>query len=491
MCRLCAITATQFNVAVPARFKAELVHECMLRSSNDEGGQRDGWGVTDMHVTYRHTAWYMDSTPVWLPRLSTSGFLMSHLRKASMNTGHTLSENHPYVFDINGERLIAAHNGFFEGTSWTNWATGNPNTDSYRALSDLAAVLRDDPELTVEKINAWLSLYGEGSHYAVLLHWRDRLYALRGKTRTLAALPIGNGYLIHTNINLLHFMRRYVEEVYRMEMTAPSPIEDNTLVVFPLGSREVEVHTLAPQHKQPDKARWQQGTRDYSPKLPAVVNVNEKEGDGDSRYVVAESITPRRSRTEQSVSESAGTDADEFTLKDRRKYWGIIAGRLSPLRRDLSLMWIANTLGYIDDNFDPCPQTFLMQASRKEFELVMAVMTPENAAGKFMKPFSPAAMLMINLWNHLVKDGHDIDAHQALFGNHPFWLNSTFTATTEEPYKAVERWQKYVLSCISVLSSEEVRSMFDGDLLRRMIDDAVLDKHIRTASTAIILSAGS
>jgi hypothetical protein len=480
MCRLCAITATDFgDASIPTSFKAQLVHECMMRSAHDELGQKDGWGVTDGHKIWASTNWYLESAPHWLPSIRQDGIIISHLRKASGGTGRTLQENHPYRFTIGAERLYAAHNGFFAGTNWEHWNTGDPATDSWRALNDLALLMteRHTDEIDASLVNDWLSKYEVGSHYAVLLWWRNRLYAIRGRTRTLAALPIGNGYLLHTNIDVLHIMRRYVAALYEVETREPVIIKDDRLVRFEMGNPEVIVSELHPTHKAvyTQRATWQESN--YPKTTAAIVvrpasDVRESAEEPSNGYTVAASVLPRRSRTVETIAAT-----NDFPLAERRKQWSVLAGKLSPLRRDLSLMWVSSMLGYTDPTRSeyPMPQLFLTTASRKEFELAERVLLPINVEGKYEKPFSPMANLMLNWWSHIVKPGYDADLHFTLFGLRFFWLDRYYTTmaqnTDSDTVQAMRVWQTYMVRMFSQLTKGQAEKWLDMRVFKSAVKD--------------------
>src|SRR5688572_12985793 len=157
MCRLCALT---FDA--PLGVKADIMHEVMLRSCVEELGQKDGYGVTDLATVWRSPGFYLEEVPKWKKGITESGFMLSHLRKASGGTGRTELDNHPYFFDVNGETLTAMHNGYFDGAA-VKWTQGIPHTDSYQALLRLSEMMVNrvlsgaNEIITVDLINEWLS----------------------------------------------------------------------------------------------------------------------------------------------------------------------------------------------------------------------------------------------------------------------------------------------------------------------------------------------
>jgi predicted glutamine amidotransferase len=503
MCRMCLITATNFGEAlVPHDMKAQLVHECMLRVLHEDAGQRDGWGVTDMHTLWSSPQFYLDDAPIWLPKVRHDGYILSHLRKASGGTGRTRNENHPYSFKVGDQTLIAAHNGYFDGTAWTHWSNGQPATDSFRALNDLAMMMeeRNTLDIDADLINEWLSKYGEGSHYAVILHWRGDIYALRGKTRTLSALQVGNGYLLNTSHTVLRVMREYLDRLYDIKVSEPQAMTDNTMVQFKLGSTHCVVSQLHPVHTRAVvNAHWQQAVS-VSPKTSVVVPEERRSDDiVPSGYVVAPSVLPRRARTvtpDDSTTESSGEAF--LSMKQRRELWGQIAGRFSPLRRELSLMWAARSLGYLDDAGIVMQRSFLANASMKEFELVNKALLSMKEDGTFIKPFSPIAMAMINWWNHVVQDGFDLELHTEIFVSLPFWLDSRYTRLRDQEGRydntsyVMPIWTRYMLAQFGQLQRSQARRWLNLDVLARHIADLdsfdTMRKEPITVSTVAILS---
>ena len=502
---MCLITATDFGVRVPSYFKAQLVHECMLRTLHEDLGQRDGWGVTDTENIWKSPTFYLEDSPTWLPHVNNAGFIMSHLRKASGGTGHTRAENHPYTFSVNGETLIAMHNGFFEGAAWTGWKSNQPSTDSYRALLRLSTMMAEQhvDEITPELIEEWLSAYSDASHYAVVLHWKNQVYALRGKTRFLAALQIGNGYLVHTSYPVLRIMRDYVKHLYDIDTPEPNVITDNTMIRFPLGSLDIQSYALNPVHKR-DTTYSRSGADIYYPKAVVVtVHPNEKRNVGNivrsnTDYTTAPSVTNNRTVRTQQQPDAETTPSSVATgasLKERRRMWSTLAGKFAPLRRELSTMYAASALGYVDDLNRPQINSFIVKTSMKELELINHVFFPINANGSSTKPFSATSMCMINWWNHIVRDGYDIDVHIELFGAKPFWLDTHYTlikndaGNLHDSTVVMPIWTSYMLRLFSSLNKHQIYTWLDTRILERILAENSPIDEPRTESTAMILSA--
>lgn len=488
MCRLCAITTTQLVDGGGALIdiKAQLMHECMMRSSHEEGGQKDGWGVTDMLMTWKNTSWYFEDTPTWLNDISTDDIIMSHLRKASAGTGRTVRDNHPYEFDVNGEQLTALHNGFFDGAGWTNWSADTPNTDSYRALNALVGLLQesDNGDITPEMISEWLSVYTDASHYALMIHWRGVLHIMRGNTRTLHALQLGNGYLVHTSLQVLDQMRQYVRVLYGIDTPASVIVPVNTLVKLKPGSILVSSAPLNIRHvpTQSYQTRWDTNVH---PKANVIVPASNQGSDisgADNSIIVAPSVTPRLARTDAGLEHLMTRPLQPpatFTLRERRRRWSLIAGELSPLRKELSTFWAASALGYVSETtHEPLTHTFRVYATEREFDLIQAIFLPRTVDGGFIKPFAPVAMTMINWWNHLVVPEYDADVHLTLFGTQFFWLNTYYTRMRDDDGKydntavIMRAWIGYMLRTIeSRLIAEQITKWLDVKTLSAIVDN--------------------
>jgi len=306
MCRLCLLTATNIGPEV----KKEIAHETLMRASHGDAGQRDGWGVTDGRRITRSVNWYFEDVPTWKHELFGDGFLLGHLRKASAGTRRTVAECHPYTFETNHGPLIAAHNGYFDGGRYTGWSNDMPGTDSYRALNQLALLINEQgvAELKPEIITDWLSTFYDTSHYAVMLLWRDRAYVVRGRTRPLSALRVGNGYLFHTDATVTKFMQDYIRAMYpSIEVgDAVQHVRDDIMISLSLGSPYVDMHVLKIEHT---KRQYTQTVWETNPKTPAVttagnqlVRVGEVNDAATPRiYTVAPSVTKPRANAGTAV----------------------------------------------------------------------------------------------------------------------------------------------------------------------------------------------
>ncbi len=485
MCRLCLITTTELpDAGIDIQhFKAQLMHECMLRSSHEDGGQKDGWGVTDTQNIWRSTDWYFEDTPVWMRGINAQGIMFSHLRKASAGTGRTERDQHPYIFTVGGDQLIAVHNGYFDGTAHTGWSATTPNTDSYRALAELATMLekKHAARITREIMNEWLSSFTDASHYALMIHWRDEVYLTRGNTRTLHGLPLGNGYLVHTSLPVVKQMRDYVQKLYDLETPEIVAVPINSLIRMRPGSLEVNTYALDIKHLRVQQAVWANSYPKANVTVPDRGSVNTSVVGDD--YVIAPSVTtPRPARTSTALVSSVTppiTAPAAFTLKERRTHWSLTSGKLSPLRKSLSTYWAASVLGYVNEKTaEPLTHTFLVYASKAEFDLVEAVLLPRTSEGTFLKPFSPIAMNMINWWNHLVNPGFDQEVHQELFGTRFFWLDTYYTRMKDDVGKynnsgiVMRAWTSYMLRLFAnVLDRQQINKWLDTKVLAAMLDE--------------------
>lgn len=475
MCRLCAMTS---SAAVSAELKLNVMHEIMLRTSRDEGGQNDGWGVTDGRNIWKSPIPYFEDVPTWIHKAETDRFLISHVRRASTNTQRTVLENHPYAFDINGEALIAAHNGWMEAATWKDWRAGSPQTDSWRALNDLANFLREGEEPSPELFNKWLSMYSTGSHYAFLLLWRNELLAIRGNTRTLHLLPVADGYLLHTSLPALQFANKYLNQMYDLPLSTPLRMLDNTYLKFRYGDPNYESYALDPKH--PVAKSVHQGYTWNDPKkveASEVVPVGEKRGDDEGVY--APSVTsprvshrkkivdPEQLKDTQPLALLPGTDA---ALKRKKEKWSQLAGKLSPMRASLSRFWVSHILGFVDDKGEPSEE-LLQKCTITDLEVLEEILFPREKEGT--KIFSDAACIMLNWWNHCVIPTWDVRAHSYLFGTEFFWINPKYIEVDgkpADPYVASATWIKDVSNSIldDVNSGEfPVSKWFDMDKVRK------------------------
>jgi hypothetical protein len=484
VCRLCLASFTN----APPGVKADIVHEILMRAANGDGGQRDGYGVSDMHGTVHSANWYYECIPTWKKQLDDSAWIMAHLRKASAGTQRTINEAHPYTFKTKFGTLHAAHNGYFAGTKYLNWSSGQPGTDSFRALSDLARLIdqQESNIITADLVNEWLSLYADDSHYAVMLHLGAHSYVLRGKTRPMAALRVGNGYIFHTDYAVLRQMEQYIPAMHDLEVPDRTiTLGDNMLVRVSLGRDKVILSELHPQHTKPTYGTT---TWHTDPKQSAATAVNQNVDDtrrGAGSYIVADTVTPPRPQKGLPVPaptalaalvRSTQNNIRESTLSERRSLWTAIVGKLSPMRRELALLWVSSILGYTaEDEESPLLRNFLQHATVTEFAAVETVLFPINAEGKWTKPFTPIAHMQLNWWNHVVKDGTDAALHIKLLGNNWFWLDPLFvrirSEDSKEQYAAFLAWQSYMLQMFSNMTKAEKHRFLDVEKLQRMVTD--------------------
>lgn len=504
MCRLCAATMTRINGVDDPLFKPSLVHEMMLRSSSEDGGQNDGWGATDGDHIVRSGYPYIEDAPTWLKTINPSNFIMTHIRKASAQTARTVQENHPYSFDINGERLIAAHNGWIDGTVWTNYHQGMPNTDSWRALHDLSEMMKQDSveDLSGDLMAEWLSKYNSSSAYAFLFLWKQKLYAVRGDTRPLFVLESGDGYFINTSEKALTACGTYLHLMYGLEMSKPAKLADFSIHTFTLGSLDTPYETfkVTPVVRTYHNSHWNSGT--YSGNYQgAAQNVNVRNAEnvqgsgttgiepstalvlpGSSGSVVyAPSVTtPRPRRGGDTLALTAAmvksvSDAVKDPSRDlrvRRDKWRQVCGFLSPMRSTLTRLWAAQALGYITTAEEGLTnlKTMMRDCSFQDFALLESVLCTELADGGKTGPFNTTANLMLNWWNRVVRPGYDVEAHIALFGLDFFWLDPKYTTSREaNKHLVLARWQEDMTR--RVMESIEpglLDSMFSVDHLIRV-----------------------
>lgn len=477
MCRLCGITASKIvHPDVDPIVKMDLMHELMLRSVGDEGGQHDGWGVTDGVGVWKSAERYATSAPLWKTRVNTDNFLLSHIRRASVGTGMTVQESHPYVFNIGGHELIGVHNGFIDGAPWgIPWSREQPNTDSWKAYSQLADLLRQDQpeELTADLFNEWLHPYTTASHYAFMMLWRGSLYALRGSTRTLHFAEIGDGFIIHTTQPAVDFARRYLDELYGVTASVTWKMNDNTCIRFKLGETDYTAFDIKPNHV----AKYVTPVYSHQPKTEAAKPSENQSGTGDTangtEVIVAPSVTRPRIKAS---SPAAPTDDATKTLREKRDLWKSIAGSLSPMRANLLRYWLSQVFDIADGN-GHATKNLLLYCSYKDLQIVEAVLTPIDPEGNKLVPFVQTTRMMLNHWNHIVNPEFDVEAHELLFGSQFFWLDRRWThigVQEIDPYLAAPAWITMLHKIIiaTVETKPEAARFFDMEKVS--ISDTVI-----------------
>ncbi len=499
MCRLSGVT---FNTEAVGIDTGVLLHEMMFRAAVEELGQKDGWGVADARNQWRSLHWYVEDVPMYLPDLDRTDMLIGHVRKRSTGTGSTVNENHPYAWQIGDELLTAAHNGWIDGTNWKEWSQGHPQTDSWRALNDLAVILaaENSPDISADIVNRWLSEYHTGSHYAFLIKWKGRMHAIRGKTRTLNVLRVTDaGWLINTSGNVLRLMKRYLKEVEDIESENVLYIKDNNMLTFGLNEPEYVWHELDPKHKErvypATQSAWSGNTwRDNNSKNETTTvagNARNDDGDKDTQIITAPSVTsPRKGRgtVVNQLPLVLGNESNiiggpEDAKKWRNAAWSRTAGALSPLPGELSQLWALYSLGFMREGYRD--MDLLKAATTADLEVFHKMAIKETDDGKVVKPFTTVAMRMIQWWNHCVQADH-VNVHIRMFGQNFFWLDKDYTKAPDEIADvAYLNWQRYfALTALRAYPDDnELRRVFNTKKLFSTMTEEMRNAHQNVPDT--------
>lgn len=487
MCRLSGVTATTRALGIDT---GVLMHEMMLRSSTEEGGQRDGWGIADSKASWRSALWYVESAPHYLPSIDRDEMLIGHVRKRSTGTGTTANENHPYIFTVGDQSLIAAHNGWIDGVDWAEWQQGAPQTDSWRALNDLATILRDEnaPDISPDIVNRWLSAYTSASHYAFLIKWNGKMHAIRGKTRTLNVLEIaGQGWLINTSAAVLRTMKEYLRTVEGIDSGDVLYIKDNNMLVFEADTPGYDYYVIEPQHKTKVYTNTQSawtgaGNNSWRNDPKPAATVVKSDDDGGREIIIAPSVTtPRKGQATVVTALTALPNSDVAAW--RAKEWSKTAGLLSPLPKELSALWALHSLGFVKNhqyNVD-----LLAVASVADLDMFYHMVIRDDGA-KPTKPFTPMSTRMINWWNHCVRGNH-ADVHMRLFDSKFFWLDADYvTAPEENIVTAYLNWQRYLALTIlqAYTDDKELRATFNTGKVFSVMKAEVQDVDTDTTTDA-------
>lgn len=216
-----------------------LFHQVMLLSTLD-GGNIHGSGVTDGERAYKCGRSYASFGLAWLPYLDPEKTWLGHTRYPSKGVaGAATHASQPFTYDITQNRtMIAIHNGFITETG-SSADSSDPDTDSFRALSALAHILRERnaAELDLDIINTWTAGFGPQSEWAFMIYYGNDVWILRGN-RTIYLLPIARGYLFNTSYGVLDaadsWMRAFWPDT---KMSKIQTIEEYTAIRIKPGRR--------------------------------------------------------------------------------------------------------------------------------------------------------------------------------------------------------------------------------------------------------------
>jgi hypothetical protein len=155
--------------------------------------------------------------PTYVNALRNDVTWLGHVRKRSPGTATDVHAAHPYEFTpIAGsvDKLVVAHNGYIRGTVVREDDVAN--TDSYRAARVFAEMVTANSGV-IDKalIETWISGFGYGSEWSLLIAWRGRTYIVRGQ-RTIYATELGDegeGVMFSTSEAVLLYVRGLIRMI--------------------------------------------------------------------------------------------------------------------------------------------------------------------------------------------------------------------------------------------------------------------------------------
>lgn len=208
MCRLVAITGNLM-------FRDIILHTALLASNADN--QKDGWGISDGLVVHKSKREYhADAALPYIHSLNENNIWIGHVRQATLGMETSEKASHPFLFDINGKPLVAAHNG----TIGIPVEEAKIKSDSFVVFSLLADYIKEHG-MSPNTIQRWISHFEKEAlraSYAFMLMYEGRLYVLRNKQRTLHKINIGDAVVIHTSASTLETtITNYLSLIKRTE----------------------------------------------------------------------------------------------------------------------------------------------------------------------------------------------------------------------------------------------------------------------------------
>lgn len=420
---------------------------------------------------------------------------VGHIRKASVNTGKTKEEAHPYYFELPQreqtdelpfapfDSFFAAHNGIFHGTKWDIGPRAtSPNTDSWRAFEQLRLLMQqmEYPDLTPELFNAWTPHFEDNSQFALLFHWQGEVIAVRND-RPLHCMTFGNGNIIHTSDVLLKILKSWIKYEFDLDCGEVLFLRAKAMTEFQTGGDIVIVNDLEMKFKprtyvNNNYAGWQQGSQGNatspggSASAQSVSSANSEGANETVTYSPSvtkprrrETATDKEGNTQSSsamgVSKSplllpAPRDVPVVDLRDKTtsasklKIWRELQRLVIPLRSDLLTYWVASSLGYSQ----PRAGLFLKSLGIEELALFKGMIGG--------RPFTERQRMLINTWNHLVKRGMGPELHMTWLKDAFFWHLPRYTRP-EVDGNAIRRLQSDLVGFALTLDSRDIPVYFN------------------------------
>lgn len=440
MCRLCGITFNNMPML-------DIIDRFMLLNQLDEG-QFDGCGITNGKQVTRSVMPYSHTVLQHFDD-GDGGFdlengIVGHVRKASPQTGKTRDESHPFTFLIGDKPLIGAHNGYFVGSGWSK--KDEPNSDSWRAFSKLAEILRDtdDQVLSKDVFETWLSNYEEGSLIGLLIMYDGYIYAYR-HNKPLYMADFGNGYVINTGARTIVLMAEYIRQRRWGDVPELDPVEipSDTLLRMKPCTKMFHMDQLNVQFKP--KTVYNNGyvgnKSDTTTTATPVVSGGSKKVDTASLPNATPAQVPLLGKP------AAGEDSTKVDSNISRVVMAVKA-TANPMRASLWLGWLQASYGItIPNHIDTMFETI----TEADFQLF------RTSVGKWTKRQSR----LIQAWNKTIPKGpdkmQDIEFHLDSFGVDWFWMDDAFLDDTLTDDQAVE----LLIRCIT--GSEAYTKYFGKD----------------------------
>lgn len=395
MCRLCALTDT----TLPPDLRISWFDRMLLMSQADDS-QEHAWGVSNGTTIYKDAGAYTAAPPVWTADATfEQKMLLGHVRKASPATGRGCEEAHPYVFDINGESLTCAHNGWFGGTN-THMA-GTPDTDSWRAFNNLATLLRRTNDLKAV-FEEWFNLYTTATQCGILIYWQGAVWAFR-HTRPLHVCIVGQGYLINTSYCVLSAIRKYAEKINAVECGEIAMLPEHKLIRFRENNIKVQVHDIDVRLK----VGYTQRT------------YNEYDYEGTAIIAEDKTTTALVPRTTPPAPYATGVTGRGLTKHSDQhtQILKTIASTANPMRLNMFIYWLA-----VNMNIK------WMGSSRETIKIIGKA--DLDTFLEMRKPWQERQRALLDTWNKFVVEReHEVILLDILCPNGKwFWLNPEYTS---------------------------------------------------------------
>lgn len=372
--------------------KMRILDRLMLMNAAD-GTQQDGWGVTNGDWLFKTAGSYHNTLAPALDELFTvnakpSNVLVGHVRKSSFRTSADDPRGaHPFEYEVNGEKLFIAHNGYVAGKSFV-WNTDNV-TDTQRFAPILVDLVAKYNDLNTEIIQEWLAHTYQSSAFVFVIMFRGITHIVTDAHdhRSIYYIETENGPIFGTSARVLQSLAVWMHNslgittiVHEEKHSGVYKVNKNSHLWFSIESEGFKA--------------WHQTLKYEQSKEPVTVYSYR-------RNVPAYSQTSRY---------------EELRTK--------LNTVINPMRTDLLGLWASDLLSFNGGNNRPYPKSLFSRSTEEELGALL-----ETAIRIFTQGDEEAQKKrrrLLGTWNDIIPGNFrkDAELHVHMFGKDYFWLYS-------------------------------------------------------------------